>query len=131
MNTAIIIACVSTFPAFFNKIRSANYDFLTTVRLYLDSWWSAISLTMTSSVHNHAGKKGSKTDDSWHGDRTKLSDDEPHVSRNEVTGDEVELHSRTHSQNRESVDVERSRMNQQGIVRTVNFGFEYSGSENR
>lgn len=86
---------------------------------------------MTSSLQNRTGKKDSKADDSWHGDRTKLSDDEPHVIGNEVRADEVELQSRTHSQTRESVDVERNQIKQQGIMRTVNFGVEYSGNEDR
>ena len=89
INTAIIIACISTFPAFFKQVRLTSLELFSTLRLHLNSWRSTVSLFMPSSSQNRTAIKDGKTDDSWHGDLTKLSDDAPHVSRDELRGYEI------------------------------------------
>jgi hypothetical protein len=131
MNTAIIIGCFSTFPAFFNKSKSLSSGLQSTIRLRLNSWRSAISHTTSASSLDSAIKKDSKADDSWHGDTIKLDDDKSDVSRSAVREDGFRLQTVTNSQDRESVDIQGSQMEQQGIVRTVNFDVEYSRNENR
>ncbi len=114
MNTAIIIGCFSTFPAFFNKSKSLSSGLQSTIRLRLDSWRSAISHTTSSSSQDSAIKKDSKADDSWHGDTIKLDDDKSDVSRSEVREDGFRWQTMTNSQDRESVDIQGVRWSSRG-----------------